>query len=57
METVLKFQKFKALVENQNGDTITCIWLDNGSEYMSRKSENLAENAIRHQTTVPYTLE
>ena len=34
-EVLLRFQEFKALVENQTGKKIKVLWSDNGGEYTS----------------------
>ena len=53
---MLRFQEFKALVENQTGKKIKVLRLDNGGEYTSHAfGEFCRQEGIRRQLTVPYT--
>jgi hypothetical protein len=49
------FQEFKALVENQIGNKIRVLRLDNGGEYTSKEFMDFcAGEGIRRELTVPY---
>ena len=53
---MLRFQEFKALVENQAGKKIKVLRLDNGGEYTSHAFDEFCrQEGIRRQLTVPYT--
>ena len=55
-EVLLRFQEFKALVENQTGKKIKVLRSDNGGEYTSRAfDEYCRQEGIKRQLTVPYT--
>ncbi|HEY0433295.1 MAG TPA: reverse transcriptase domain-containing protein [Chitinophagaceae bacterium] len=57
-EVIEKFKEFRAIIENQSGTTIKELRSDNGTEYVSKEFEAyLKKSGIRHQLTVPYTLE
>ncbi|GLU17722.1 hypothetical protein SLE2022_340780 [Rubroshorea leprosula] len=50
------FVRFKALVENESGNTIKALRTDNGAEYTSNQLvEFLQKSGIHHQLTVTYT--
>ena len=54
-EVLLRFQEFKALVENQAGKKIKVLKLDNGGEYTSHAFDEFCrQEGIRRQWTVPY---
>ena len=49
------FKKFHLLITNEAQLTVGTIRIDNGGEYTSHAFETyLQENAIKHQTTIPY---
>ncbi|KAL4273006.1 hypothetical protein GQ457_13G030250 [Hibiscus cannabinus] len=57
-ETFEKFQKFKAMVENQSGCHIKVLRTDRGGEFMSKEFNLFCEdNGIRRELTIPYTPE
>ncbi|KAL4353579.1 hypothetical protein GQ457_06G019510 [Hibiscus cannabinus] len=57
-ETFEKFQKFKAMVENQSGCHIKVLCTDRGGEFMSKEFNLFCEdNGIRRELTIPYTPE
>ncbi|GKV19872.1 hypothetical protein SLEP1_g30072 [Rubroshorea leprosula] len=50
------FVRFKALVENESGNTIKAFRTDNGAKYTSNQLvEFLQKSGIHHQLTVTYT--
>jgi hypothetical protein len=50
------FKEYKALVENQTGQTIAVLRTDGGGEYVSNEFEQyLRMHGIQHQLTVRYT--
>ena len=54
-EVFSKFEKYKAMVENQKDTKIKTIRTDNGGEYQSQKMETLTIRCgIKHQRTMPY---
>jgi len=55
-KVLLRFQEFKALVENQTGKKIKVLQSDNGGEYTSHAfNEYCQQEGIKRQLTVPYT--
>ena len=55
-EVFLRFQEFKALVENQTGKKIKVLRSDNGGEYTSHVfDEYCRQEGIKRQLIVPYT--
>ena len=55
-KVLLRFQEFKALVENQTRKKIKVLRSDNGGEYTSHAfNEFCRQEFIRRQLTVPYT--
>ena len=55
-EVLLRFQEFKALVENQTGKKIKVLWSDNGGDYASHAFDEFCrQEGIKRQLTVPYT--
>ena len=55
-EVLLRFQEFKALVENQTGKKIKVLRSDNGDEYTSHAfDEFYRHEGIKRQLTVPCT--
>ncbi len=56
-EVFVKFQEFKALVENQTGRRIKALRSDNGGEYTGKAfNAYCAEASIRRELTVSYNL-
>jgi hypothetical protein len=54
-EVFMRFQEFKALVENQTGKKIRCLRSDNGGEYTSNDFDDYcAREGIRREMTVAY---
>lgn len=50
------FEKFKALVENEANLIIKTLILDNGTEFLSNRFEDLLQKSgILHQLSVPYS--
>lgn len=57
-ETFNRFVEFKKYIENQTGEKIEAIRMDNGGEYMSAIFENYStRKGIEHEKTIPYTPE
>ena len=55
-EVLLRFQEFKALVENQIGKKIKVLRLDNGGEYTSHAFDEFCrQEGIMRELIVPYT--
>ena len=53
-----KFQKWKALVENESGHNLKVLRTDRGGEYTSAEFEKFLQSAgVRHELTVPKTPE
>ena len=53
---MLRFQEFKALVENQTGKKIKVLRSDNGGEYTSHAFDEFCrQEGINKQLIVPYT--
>ena len=57
-ETFEKFRKFKAIVEQETGATITTFRTDRGGEFVSNEFQSYCEtNGIARQLTAPYSLQ
>jgi len=57
-ETISKLKKWKALVENQSGNTIKKIHTDNGTEYTLLEFEGYLKSfGIIHELTATYSLQ
>ena len=55
-ETFEKFRKFKAIVEQETGATITIFRSDRGGEFVSNEFQSFCEtNGITRQLTAPYS--
>ena len=55
-ETFEKFRKFKAIVEQETGATITTFRTDRGGEFVSNEFQSYCEtNGISRQLTAPYS--
>ena len=55
-EVLLRFQEFKALVENRAGKKIKVLSSHNGCEYTSHAFDEFCrQEGIRRQLTIPYT--
>eukprot|EP00253_Pinus_taeda_P028318 PITA_28318 len=55
-EALDTFKKFKALVENERGCKIKCLWTDRGGEFCSKDFESYCDmNGIKRQHTTTYT--
>lgn len=53
---VNKFKMFKALVENESGNNIKRMRIDNGGEYVNNKFESFCEyHGIKREMTIRYT--
>ena len=55
-EALDTFKKFKALVENERGCKIKCLWIDGGGKFCSKAFQSYCDmNGIKRQHTKTYT--
>ena len=57
-EVFEKFKEFEASTTNESEQCIGTLRMDNGGEYVSKEFEAyLKSKGIKHQLTIPYTLD